>query len=313
LEQFQTLGLGVIDTAVESQLFNSVVDLASVASIDTWTELDYLANIVNRISTTAAGGTPVPPLSANDFVLLGITGATSNNLADILSAIAATPDNGSGVSSQSQLQSVVNTGIANAVANSRAVIANYIGITGVPTTGDFSNAGVTGVNNANVSSLNTFLAVIPESGSDSQSEVQATVDALAKVAAAANGFADNGATLNGADYASLGLGSINTTSEITLLNDVVDSKTASAVDTYAEVSAFASIVTRIIGETTGSASSPSLTPQDFIALGIPGVTASNLDAVLSALRDSNSNNNPVTDLSSLRTLVSSEVLNSRVV
>ena len=39
--------------------------------------------------------------------------------------------------------------------------------------------------------------------------MQATVDALAKIAAAANGFADNGATLNAADYASLGLASID--------------------------------------------------------------------------------------------------------
>ena len=307
LGQFQTIGLGVINTVAEGQLFNSVVDVASTTSIDTWTELDYLANVINRISTTVAGGTPAPPLTANDLALLGITGATSNNLADILSAIAATPDNGSGVSSLSLLQSVVNTGIDNAVANSRAVIANYIGLTGVPSSGDFANAGVTGVTSANISSLNTFIAVIPESGSDSQSEVQATVDALAKIAAAANGFADSGATLNAADYASLGLGSINTSAEVTLLNDVLDSKTAVAVDTYVEVSILASIVTRIIGETTGTVASPALTPQDFVALGIPGVTASNLEEVLSALRNSNANNNPVTDLSSLRTLVATAV------
>jgi hypothetical protein len=310
LAQFQTMGLGVINTVAEGQLFNSVVDVASVSSVDTWTELDYLANIINRISTTVAGGSPAPPLSANDFALLGITGATSNNLADILSAIAATADNGSGVSSLSLLQSVVNTGIANAVANSRAVIANYIGLTGVPATGDFANAGVTGVNNANISSLNTFLAVISESGSDSQSEVQATVDALAKLVSAANGFADNGATLNAADYESLGLGSINTSAEVTLLNDVLDSKTAVAVDTYVEVSSLASIVTKIIGETSGTVASPALTPQDFIALGIPGVATSNLEEVLSALRNS-SNNNPVTDLSSLRTLVATAVQQAR--
>jgi len=311
LAQFQTIGLGVINTVAEGQLFNSVVDVASTTSIDTWTELDYLANVINRISTTVAGGTPTPPLTANDLALLGITGATSNNLTDILSAIAATPDNGSGVSSLTLLQSVVNTGIDNAVANSRAVIANYIGLTGVPTSGDFANAGVTGVTSANISSLNTFLAVIPESGSDSQSEVQAIVDALAKIAVAANGFADNGATLNAADYASLGLASIDAAAEVTLLNDVLDSKTASAVDTYVEVSILASIVTRIIGETTGTVASPTLTPQDFSALGIPGVTASNLDEVLSALRNSNANNNPVTDLSSLRTLVATAVQQAR--
>jgi large repetitive protein len=311
LTQLQTIGLGVMNTAAEGQLFNSVIDVASTSSVDTWTELDYLANVINRISTTVAGGTPAPPVTASDLALLGITGATSNNLTDILSAIAATPDNGSGVSSLSLLQSVVNTGIANAVANSRAIIANYIGLTGVPTLGDFANAGVTGVSSGNIASLNTFLAVIPESGSDSQSEVQATVDALAKVAAAANGFADNGATLNAADYASLGLASIDTAAEVALLNDVLDGKTASAVDTYVEVSILASIVSRIIGETTGTVSSPALTPQDFSALGIPGVTASNLDEVLAALRNSNANNNPVTDLSSLRTLVASAVLQAR--
>jgi hypothetical protein len=311
LAQFQTLGLGVINTASESQLLNSVIDVASVSSIDTWAELDYLASIVNRVSVLAAGGTPSPPLSADDLARLGITGATSNNLTEILNAIAATTDDGSGVSSLSLLQNVVNLGITNAVANSRAVIANYEGSSGVPTLGDFANSGVTGVTHANLSSVNSFLVVIPASESDTQSEVQATVDALSKIATAANGFADGGASLNATDYAALGLSSINTASEVNLLNDVLDSKAAHAVDTYSEVSAIASIVQRIIGEASGTVASPELTPQDFAALGISGVTTNNIEAILSAIRGSNSNNTPITDLSSLRTLVASAVEQAR--
>jgi hypothetical protein len=311
LAQFQTLGLGVINTASESQLFNSVVDVASVSSIDTWAELDYLASIVNRISVLAAGGTPSPPLSADDLARLGITGATSNNLTEILNAIAATTDDGSGISSLSLLQNVVNLGITNAIANSRAVIANYEGSSGVPSLGDFVNAGVVGVSSANVSSVNSFLAVIASSESDSQSEVQATVDALSKVAAAANGFADGGSSLNGSDYAALGLANINTSSEINLLNDVLDSKSAQAVDTHTELAALASIVERIIGETAGTVASPALTPQDFAALGIVGVTTNNIEAILSAIRGSGSNSTPITDLSSLRTLVATAIEQAR--
>ncbi|CAB4640828.1 unannotated protein [freshwater metagenome] len=311
LAQFQTLGLGVINTASERQLFNSVVDVSLVSAIDTWAELDYLATIVNRISVLAAGGTPSPALTADDLARLGITGVTSNNLAEVLNAIAATADNGSGVSSLMLLQNVVNTGIANAVADSRAVIASYEGSTGVPTLGDFANVGVTGVTNANLAGVNSFLAVIAASESDSQSEVQTTVDALSKVAAAANGFADGGASLNATDYAALGLTYINLSSEIGLLNDVLDNKVTQAVDTYTEVAALASIVARIIGETSGTVASPELTPQDFLALEISGVTSHNIEAILSAIRSSNSNNTPITDLSSLRTLVASAVEQAR--
>jgi hypothetical protein len=311
LAQFQTLGLGVINTASESQLLNSVIDVASVSSIDTWAELEYLAQIVHRISILAAGGTPSPALSADDFARLGINGVTTNNLTEILNAITATADNGSGVSSLALLQNVVDVGIANAVANSRAVIANYEGSAGVPSLGDFANSGVTGVTSANLASVNSFLAVIASPDSDSQSEVQATVDALSKIAAAANGFADGGASLNATDYAALGLSSINTASEVNLLNDVLDSKAAHAVDTYSEVSAIASIVQRIIGEASGTVASPELTPQDFAALGISGVTTNNIEAILSAIRGSNSNNTPITDLSSLRTLVASAVEQAR--
>jgi hypothetical protein len=311
LAQFQILGLGVINTAAESQLFNSVIDVASVSSIDTWAEMDYLASIVNRISVLAAGGTPSPALSADDLARLGISGATNDNLTEILNAISATDDSGSGVSSLALLQNVVNVGISNAVANSRAVIANYDGSVTVPSLGDFTNSGVTGVTSANIASVNSFLAVIAESDSDSQSEVQATVDALAKVATAANGFADGGASLSASDYAALGLASINTTSEINLLNDVLDSKPGHAVDTYSELSAYASIVERIIGETLGNIASPALTPQDFAALGISGVTTNNIQGILDALRSSNSNNTPITNLSSLRTLVAAAVEQTR--
>jgi hypothetical protein len=303
ISQFQTLGITVIDTNAEALLLNAVVDVGSSASIDTYAELTNLASIVNRLSIIAAGGTASPALTAQDFEALGITGVTAENLSAVIAAIAGTADDGSGINAMAKLQNVANEGIANARAASQAIISTYTGTNTAPTLADYRNAAVSGVTSSNIAAINSLIGELSEAATDSQVEVQAVIDAYALVAAAANGLADGGATLSANDYASLGLDVINTTAEVSLMNDVLDAKSASGVDTYAELAAIATAVSGVIAETNGTNASPSLTIADFALLGISGVTENNLAQVITALRASSG----VDTISELRSTVAAAV------
>ena len=99
---YANVGVNGIDTAAEVGLLGSVIDVKSSADVDTASELQGLADAVQAVMTTAAGGTPA--VTKAQLELLGITGVTTDNLAAITQAIANTADNGSGVSSLSDLQ-----------------------------------------------------------------------------------------------------------------------------------------------------------------------------------------------------------------
>ena len=67
--QFQLLGVTTINTSAEALLMSLVTDQLTVTQVDTLTELNALASIVDRIQTVAAGGTASPALTAADFAL----------------------------------------------------------------------------------------------------------------------------------------------------------------------------------------------------------------------------------------------------
>ena len=308
---YQNIGLTDITSSSQANLFSSILDSNVDSAVDAYSELQILANIVARLLITAAGGNPTPPITAAELALIGINGVTSTNLSSVLSTIAATTDNGSGIDDLAKLQGVVDTGIANARSASQAIIANYDGTNTVPTLADFVNIGVTGVISGQIAAINTFIAVRPTVDTDSQVEVQAIVDAYAKLVSSANGLADGGVPLSANEFATLGLSSVDSSAEVSLLNDLIDVRSGTAVDSYAEVAALASIVTRFIGEAAGVASSPALTPADFVALGISGVTAENLAEVLIAIRASADDGSEIDTLTEVRTLVDTAVALSR--
>jgi hypothetical protein len=309
--QYQNIGLADIANTAQANLFSSIIDSSTTSEVDTYAELQTLANIVARLGVTAAGGSASPALTPAELALIGITGVTASNLSSVLAAIAATDDNGSGIDSLAKLQSAVNTGIANARGASQAIISSYSGSNTTPALADFENIGVTGVSSANITAINTFIAVMPAGDTDAQSEVQALVDAYAKVLASANGVADSGASLSAAEFAVLGLSTVDTAGEVGLLNELIDHQASSAVDSYNELEALASRVTRLMGEASGVAASPALTASDFSALGITGVTAENLAEVLAVIRASADDGSAIDTLSELKTLVTAAVVLSR--
>jgi hypothetical protein len=80
------------------------------------------------------------------------------------------------------------------------------------------------------------------------------------------------------------LGQIATNaSGLSLLNDVIGGKAITEVDTVPEINALANIVDRLLTVAADGAASPALTAADLAAIGITGVTAENLAAVLAAI------------------------------
>ena len=310
--QYQQLGLTAITTPAHASLLSSILDARSTNDVDTYVELQAIASVVARLAVTAAGGVASPALTPEDFALIGITGVTNSNLAAVIAAIAATTDNGSGIDSLAKLQANVDAGISAARGASQAIISSYTGSNTAPGLSDFENIGVTGVDSANIGAVNTFIAYKSVTDTDSQAEVQALVDAYAKVVALANGAADGGVPLTATEFSSLGLPDVDTPAEVNLLNELIDIRPTTAVDSYQELAALASIVTRFIGEAGGTAAVPALTPADFAALGITGVTEANLAEVLAAIRASGADGSGIDSLSELRSIVDGAVAQSRL-
>ncbi|MSZ36491.1 MAG: hypothetical protein F2604_00860, partial [Actinobacteria bacterium] len=310
--QYQALGLTVISSSARAGLLSSILDARARNDVDTYVELLAIASVVARLVVTAAGGVASPALTPEDFALIGITGVTNSNLAAVIAAIAATTDNGSGIDSLAKLQANVDAGISAARGASQAIISSYTGSNTAPGLSDFENIGVTGVDSANIGAVNTLIAYKASADTDSQTEVQAVVDAYAKVIASANGAADGGVPLTATEFSALGLSAVNTPAEVSLLNELIDIRSNSAVDSYQELAALASLVTRFIGEAGGTPAVPALTPADFAALGLSGVTDANLAEVLAAIRASGADGSGIDSLLELRSLVDGAVAQSRL-
>ncbi|MEI7507557.1 MAG: hypothetical protein WCK23_12160, partial [Actinomycetes bacterium] len=310
--QYQALGLTAITTSAQASLLSSILDARTRNDVDTYLELQGIASVVARLAAVAAGGVASPALTPEDFALIGVTGVTTSNLAAVIAAISVTVGNGSGIDTLAKLQTVVDAGISAARAASLAIISSYTGSNTAPALSDFENIGVTGVDSANIAAVNTFIAYKAAADTDSRAEVQSLVDAYAKVVSLANGAADGGVPLTAAEFSSLGLPAVDTPAEVNLLNELIDIRPTSAVDSYQEIAALASIVTRFIGEVGGTPAVPALTPADFAALGLSGVTDANLAEVLAAIRASGTDGSGIDSLSEMRSIVDGAVAQSRL-
>ncbi|WP_139144287.1 hypothetical protein, partial [Janthinobacterium lividum] len=94
--------------AVNAQLNSAATDGAATGTPE---KIQAIVNAVNAVKGGAAGGTPV---SEAQLETLGVKGVTPANLAEVQKAIAATPDDGTGVDTIEELQAVVNAGIVAA-------------------------------------------------------------------------------------------------------------------------------------------------------------------------------------------------------
>ena len=325
LAQYTTLGIeGVTGTATTGvlKLLNDTVSAKGTDDVSTDDRIQALANAAAAVLAGANNGTPAPTLA--QLTLLGQTNVNVNNLAAVQAAIANKP--GTDVDSQAELSAVIanaitayNSAVADiqAFAQANSSTTNIVGTP--PSLATYVAAGVTGVTSAagaavgptnNLAAINDALATatVDQSKTANAPLIQGIVNAYNKVFALADGGTAAGSALRADEFALLGLNigaAATDTENLALLNSILDKQTANGVDTIAEIENLARIANAIQTTAAGGTPSTALTAADLTLIGLTGVTtASNLAAVLGAIKakaDDGSQTSSLQDLQSLAT------------
>jgi hypothetical protein len=314
-QDFENLGINPpLDNSLERELANNFIDELSAQDVDTYAELSALANAIEKLVATAEATsvldapTGSEKLTLQDLELLGVTGITSGNLETFLQALIDDPAStnlaGSKVTNLEDLQDLANKANLQHIYNTAAqVIAGYDGNNTAPTKTNYQDAGVVGVTDANLTLINGFVGPLPAGDTDSQVELQAIVDTLGKLVAGANETADGNINLSQAELRILGVHPISA-SAVALINSALDVAELADVDSPAELTAISDLVHQLLDSAaTGLTISPALTVSDFAKLGVSGVDANNIDALLTLIAESASDGSEIDTLAELNLMV----------
>jgi hypothetical protein len=244
---------------------------------------DASATALSKVTTYAADGTQAAP-SVTDYTDIGVRGVSEANLAAINNAVDTL--SATNVDSKAKLQTIVdaynkilaeaNGAAADATPGSNPLASDYAAIG--------ANIGLAASNTTALGLLNDVVGNLATTAVDSIAEINAVAAVVDKVMNAAAGAP---ATLTLADYAVLGLpstgsGAVTAVNLAAVNNALTSAGGQSKVDTYAELSALVTAVATIVSYADDKTQAlPTLA--QYTAAGITGVTASNLDAVNSAV------------------------------
>ncbi|PCH58534.1 MAG: hypothetical protein COC19_08410, partial [SAR86 cluster bacterium] len=305
--QYEAIGVNGVSTDVEElRLLGEVIDAKSYADIDTVEEVQGYLEAVQAVMS-AANGT-ASELTLADLQKLGVVGMTTDNLAAVQAAIAATADDGSQVDTLTELNNLVATVVTTAVNKLKDAAQNNTAVSTPLTTTDYGTAGVSGVTSSNIDAINSALddGDITGTEADTTVKVQSIVDAYAAIIIAADGGTVNATDPTKAQYDAIGLNGVTTDAEeLKLLGEVIDGKVYADIDTVAEVQEYLEAVQGVMAGAAGAASEPTLA--DFQKLEIVGINADNLVAVQTAIAATANNGLEVDTLAELNSLVATVV------
>ncbi|MEY2675855.1 MAG: hypothetical protein RL102_1121, partial [Actinomycetota bacterium] len=183
---------GAKDSLVELQ---QLIDSAIIAAAAT--------SFANAAATPGPQINPVLPPSVQDYLSIGVTGVSGSNVVALNTAIAAAAaaanPAGSWVATPQAIQAIVST-LSSAPL---AAISAYSGSGSAPTSAQYLAAGVVGVQAANVEAVNSYVASLAATATDSPAELQTVVNAYNAVVSAA--LANTGSHLTLPQLQALGL------------------------------------------------------------------------------------------------------------
>ncbi len=316
--QYTAIGVTGVTGKVASNnalyLLDNAVDAKPMAGVDTVAEVQAIADAAKHVMSGAAGGA-APTLA--DFVALGVSGVDTSNLVAVQAAIAATDDSGIAVHKVTEIQALVNTvSTANALNAIRDAAENNTATPTTPGVAVYVAAGVTGVSNADLAAINSALDSPAVTGAQANTtpEVQAIVNAYNAILASADGVANNTSTpLTGAQYTLVGVTGLSGVSApgntLHLLDDVVDAIPTAGVDSVPELQVLADAAGHVI---SGAAGGTGPTLLELAALGISGVTATNLAAVQQAIAATPDDGTGVDTRGELQTVVNTAIAAGQV-
>lgn len=237
LADYQALGIKLSAETIANKnhqidLLTDIIKNRTSTDINNVSKIDAFASIADRIMLNAKGNTPATQLTTAELKSIGLTDVNDANLSSIISAIAASADDGTGVQSISQLISI-QAAYIKVLAEADGVKLNTTDATKIPTATELQALGV----------------VLGKAGVSTDTQ-QA--------------------------------------SALKLLNEVIDGVNTAAVDTVAELNAYASTVDKLMRIATSSdsprATSVGLEASAITSLGISGVTSDSLAQVIEAIR-----------------------------
>ncbi len=271
------------------------------------TILHIAADNLGDLPATAAGRATALQAA---LAQLGVGGLQTDSMAAVLAALRASPDDGSGVDTLAELQTLADTA---RTAQTRIKAYAEDATQTAPTLADYVGIGVTGADQVGVSALNSILAG-PRIGAAkvaSPELLQGIVDAYARILAEANETAANGLDLvpdatPGSDplaehYITVGATiwgisdpagpSDKVAPHLSLLNDVLKRKSRDQVDSLAKLEALGAAVAVFLdqhGVDTLDAAGRQAWADAARLLGLRNLVVNtesgNLEALLQALR-----------------------------
>ncbi|MDR9835834.1 adhesin [Herbaspirillum huttiense] len=272
---YTTLGITTTLTPAASRVLGQVIDGKPLHQVATIASIETIANAALRVTQHAAGTNPSTPLTADDFMALGISGVTADNVARFATSLRTVP---SALVTSGQVVGTVDT-----LAEIRAIVALDLGTLQVlmnyaqdikpidpaepalqtPTLAHYTHSDLTTnggqVTAERLAAINSAVRSVGASAVDSWSKVAVLVKSYNTILNAANGAADGTAAglPTEADFVQVGVKSLRHSfptaadaparaNAVKLLVQVVDRSAAEEVDTVAELDSLADIICRIV-------------------------------------------------------------------
>jgi len=289
------------------KLLNDVIDGLATTAVDTVKEMSDLAVVVDKvlnlsIAAGGAGAGAAVGLTVSDLVLLGVSGVTTDNLAQVVEAIRLTQStNGAALDTVKKLQVAADFGVImnyadtapGAVAHIAPSLAQYQNV-GLLTTDSGTNKAIT---TANKSAVDSAVEALSAADVSTTARLQALVNTYSKVFSAANSIkADtlDAAKLTAVDAQTLGalsnydaqtgaiggstsgkaLGSgVQQGAALKLFNDVIDGRSIGQVDTVVELNQLNIVIDKVLDLSRGVTPAVALTAAEFTLIGVTGVTS----------------------------------------
>jgi hypothetical protein len=275
-DSYETIGWGVAGLAAALALGGSGGKGGSGTA-------DASATAVTKVSAYAGDNTQPAP-AVTDYTDIGIRGVTDTNLAAINNAVdTLAPAN---VDTKAKIQTVVDAYVKIlAEANGAAADAS---VGSSPTASDYStigaNIGLSSTNTTALGLLNEVVGNLNTTAIDTVAEINALAVVVDKIMNTAAGSSSN---LTIADYVLLGIpntgsGAVTAVNLTAVNNAIANAGGQTKVDSYPELSGLVTAVATIVSYADDKTQAVPTLAQ-YTAAGINGVTATNLDAINSAV------------------------------
>jgi len=305
LADYQLMGLTNLPSGNNGiALLNDIVKSRLTTDVDSVTKLNAFASIANNIMLAAADNTKT--FVAKDFNDIGLADITATNVNALVSAIAASANDGSGVSTVAQLKEI-SAAYLKILAESNGVRGDTIDPSKIPTSAEFKIMGAflgKAGDSSNAQSiaalklLNDVIDGLGISAVDTVKEINdlaVVVDKVMNLSTAATSSAGTAIGLTAADLALLSLSGVTSDNLAQVVEAIrlTQSSNGSAVDTVKELQAAADlgVIMNYADTAVGAAAHIAPTLAQYPSAGLPrldsgankAITSTNKAAVDSAV------------------------------